>query len=74
MEWEKMIGKKVFCQTKDKGFYNGVVLEIDKNLLVILDKFGDRVFIDKDNVSKLKEEEHFNKEFSKPKISKVNQN
>jgi hypothetical protein len=57
MEWIEWINKSVFVKLKSTGdVYNATVLEIvNGNKILILDKFGDRVLIDVDDILKLKE-------------------
>ena len=57
MNWSEWLNKSVFVKLKSSGdVYNAIVLEIvNGNKLLILDKFGDRVLIDVDDILKLKE-------------------
>jgi hypothetical protein len=57
MEWIEWINKAVFIKLKSSGdVYNATVLDIiNGNKILILDKFGDKVIIDVDDILKLKE-------------------
>jgi len=57
MQWSEWIDKAVFIKLKSSGdVYNAIVLEIvNENKILILDKFGDKVLIDVDDIMKLKE-------------------
>lgn len=57
MELSEWIGKNVFMKLKSSGdVYNGTVLDIlNKNKILIRDKFGDKVLIDIEDIMKLKE-------------------
>jgi hypothetical protein len=56
-DWLEWVSKSVFIKLKSSGdVYNAIVLEIvNGNKILILDKFGDKVLIDVDDILKLKE-------------------
>jgi hypothetical protein len=58
MDWKKMVGKEVFCKTKDSGVCSGVINEYDPEtqMYSLTDKYGENWFISIFNIVKLKEE------------------
>ena len=54
-EFKDVIGKKIFVVLKSGRNYTGVVKEQTETFLFILDKFNEKVVINKSEVSSLEE-------------------
>lgn len=50
--WEKLktAKTKISIQTKDNKFWTGIVLECSDTGIILLDKFGDEIFLNFENI------------------------
>jgi hypothetical protein len=56
MEWKELEGKNIFCKS-EQGCYSGILLEFDDPFFIILDKYNNKVAIQKSQILKLVEED-----------------
>jgi small nuclear ribonucleoprotein (snRNP)-like protein len=58
MEWKEWVDKRVFIKLKNGDCYNGNVISIDDNFILIIDRFSEKVGIALSEISKIKDESH----------------
>lgn len=63
MEWQKWVGKEVFCKTYDSGVCSGIINSYDEknDQIELTDKYGEKWIISVKSIVKLKEESLTNK-------------
>ena len=69
-ELKKIIEKKVFICLKTNRHYSGVVKKVSDNIIQIIDKFGEVVFININNISSMEVEPNHGRKWNRIKIKK----
>jgi len=55
MEWKEFENKRIFCKSQ-QGVYSGVFLKFNDPFIIMIDKFGDKILINKSEILKLVKE------------------